>query len=492
MIRNAHDPSRSGAELGRGNYGKTRSSQGDEDKQVNLAQYTDMAVAPYAALSPGKLTTAQHEAMHKLLESDAFASAPRLRAVLAYLLQKVEDGESEQITEQSIGQAVFGKPPGYNASEDNIVRVTIRHLRTRLEQYYRTEGKDDAFSLVIPKGKYIPSLMPREPEILLPPPSPERIHYDASAAGSPSSALGLGQSEVVTPSIIPLARPGRRNVWLLGGAAILLAFCAGFAVRSAVTPALKSTSGLLGLLCPPSSNLSIVVVDSNLQAYRQIFEKQVSLNDYIHREYAKTPTDSLDVRLANAQRFSTGTNETNVSSAIIAAAFRNALTDRRIAIKHPHDVSIREFQEQEDVVLLGGPWINPWGQLFEARLNFRLVPLPGEPASSKVHNNIPQPGEAPEYVPHMDGNLNVNYARVAILPNFQKTGRVILIGATSPEALEAAGDYLLSGEAIREILSNFHAHSANALPPVEFLIEVRGLNAVPGSRQIVAERLVHW
>ncbi|WP_353065313.1 hypothetical protein RBB77_05255 [Tunturibacter psychrotolerans] len=56
----------------------------------------------------------------------------------------------------------------------------------------------------------------------------------------------------------------------------------------------------------------------------------------------------------------------------------------------------------------------------------------------------------------MDGNLNFNHVRIAIMPNFERAGRVILIGATSAEALEAAGGYLLLDKAVRELLNKFH------------------------------------
>ena len=82
--------------------------------------------------------------MEHLLSSKTFASSPRLRAVLQYLLRSLEAGTSEAITEQSIGQTVFGRTEGYNAAEDNIVRVTLRHLRTRLEKYYQSEGQNEA------------------------------------------------------------------------------------------------------------------------------------------------------------------------------------------------------------------------------------------------------------------------------------------------------------------------------------------------------------
>lgn len=108
----------------------------------------------------------------------------------------------------------------------------------------------------------------------------------------------------------------------------------------------------------------------------------------------------------------------------------------------------------EDVILLGGPE-STLAQLFEGRLNFRLLPLPVEPSSSQIHNYNPLFGEPTDYVPHMDGNLNVNYVRIVILPNFEKVGRVVLIVATSAEVLEAAGAYLLSDEAVHELLKRF-------------------------------------
>jgi hypothetical protein len=90
----------------------------------------------------------------------------------------------------------------------------------------------------------------------------------------------------------------------------------------------------------------------------------------------------------------------------------------------------------------------------------------------------------------MDGNLNVNYVRVAILPNLDNTGHVILLSATSPESLEAAGEYLLSTDSSRELYAQFHANSVKTLSSIEFLLEAKGLNAAPGSHRILSVRTV--
>jgi hypothetical protein len=423
-------------------------------------------------LSQGKLTPERRDALQKLLESQTFASAPRLREVLYHLVAALESGTDEQVSEQSIGHNVFGKPVGYNASEDNIVRVTIRHLRTRLEEYYQIEGRNDAWVLTIPKGKYIPLLT-----------AADRVAPELPELSQPVAVL---EPEVRFLAQSPAASPLRTVMALC--LALFVGAGGGYLLKKSLTGLPRVSSGVFGQLCRVGDDLSVVVVDSNLQAYRQIFHRQVTLDEYIHRSYAKELLETNDPRVTDARQFAMGANETNVSSAIIAAALREALDGRRIAIKHPHDVSIRDFQDQKSVLLLGGPFINPWGQLFENRLNFRLLPLPSAPATSWIQNIKPQSGEASEYRPHTDGNLNVNYVRIAIVPNFENSGHVILMGATSAEALEESGAYLLSEEAVSELKTLFHAHSVTSLPALEFVMEVRGLNSVPNSHRIVGYR----
>jgi hypothetical protein len=427
-------------------------------------------------VSLGRMMPEQAASMQKLLSSQTFATSPRLREVLSHLVQTLANGTTDQVNEQSVGQEVFGRPAGYNASEDNIVRVTIRHLRTRLEEYYKTEGVNDPWVLNIPKGKYVPLLEPATNKPA-PPSVPVPTAMDAISSGTQAGARTTSHS----------ARPLHLGIAAL---AILLAgVTGGYLLHNSRKPPLPS-GGILGQLCGVGEDMTVVLVDSNLQAYRQIFHQQVSLDDYIHRSYAKEALEGIDPRLTDARQFSLGSNETNVSSGIVAAALRETLPGRHIAIKHPHDVSVREFQDQKSVILLGGPFINPWGQLFEDRFNFRLLPAPNAPASSEIHNLKPQPGEAGDYIPHVEGNLRVNYVRIAILPNFQNSGHVVLMGATSPEALEEAGTYLLSDEAVTEVETLFHSHTVQNLSPLEFVLEVRGLNAVPNSHRIISSRIV--
>lgn len=428
-----------------------------------------------SSVSPGKLLPEQRQAIERLVSSGTFASAPRLRSVLLHLAKALEEGTEESVSEQSIGQAVFGRPAGYNASEDNIVRVTVRHLRNRLEDYYANEGANEAVVLVIPKGKYIPSFVGRPAE-------------KKSSEPEQTTSPQMPMDEAPPPIVDTSFSPWTWKVIAACVAVVLIAFGCGWLARSLRPARDTASTGVLGEIFRKQDNVSIVTVDANLQAYRSIFGKQVTLDSYIHRNYATELLQTNDPRVRNAQRFANGSNETNVSSAIVAAAMKQALTDRRLVIKHPHDVSMRDFQGGGNVILLGGPWSNPWGQIFEDRFNFRLVPQEGDPSTPEIHNLHPIAGEADVYRPHMDGNLNVNYVRIAILPNMDHTGHVILLGATSAESLEASGTYLLSQNSEQEILSRSHAKNMSALESAEFLIEVRGLDAVPDRYRMLSVR----
>jgi hypothetical protein len=90
----------------------------------------------------------------RILQSDTFRASSVLRRLLRYLADKAFSGEADQLKEYTIGIDAFGKPPTYDPRQDAIVRLQIGRLRQKLGEYYRTEGKDDAVLLDLPKGHF--------------------------------------------------------------------------------------------------------------------------------------------------------------------------------------------------------------------------------------------------------------------------------------------------------------------------------------------------
>lgn len=419
--------------------------------------------------------------LERLLSSEAMARAPRLRTLLRFLIDALVDGRASAINEQTIGQAVFDRPAGYNPGDDNIVRVSMRHLRERMEEFYRNEGRDEQYVLDIPKGKYVPILKSRQPDnaplvALIEDPtvaSPAEVHTVVPA----QAALFSRKLALVLPWAL---------VFLLAVTVAVLAF------RDHNQPAAKPTqpqSSILSLLTRNGKQTTVVVTDSNLQAYRMIFRKTVSLDAYIARSYEPSSIASNDPVVTGAWNYVGLSAQTSLTSGIIATEIGVAAAPELIHIKHPHDLSMRDFQH-DNFILLGGPWINPWGQLFEERLNFQVLPLKDDPSRSQIHSLNPLPNEKVDYAPHLRSNLTVNYVRVALLRNLSNDGYVILLGATSEEALEAGGKFLVNPQQLEELLKAFNVSDPEKLPSFEVVIEVEGLRSVPENSRIVAERVV--
>ena len=92
-----------------------------------------------------------------------------MRDFLSYVSNRTLEDPAADIHEQEIGCAVFDRPPGYDTSADNIVRVNASQVRKKLEVYFATEGADEPLVIAMPKGQYSPVFRERA---VAPPPSP--------------------------------------------------------------------------------------------------------------------------------------------------------------------------------------------------------------------------------------------------------------------------------------------------------------------------------
>ena len=64
--------------------------------------------------------------------------------------------------EYLVGVEVFNKMETFDPRIDSIVRVEARRLRSKLERYYQTEGREDQIVIQFRKGSYVPIIMTRE------------------------------------------------------------------------------------------------------------------------------------------------------------------------------------------------------------------------------------------------------------------------------------------------------------------------------------------
>ncbi len=92
--------------------------------------------------------------LDKVLASKAFAGAERPGRFLRFVVEQALAGNP--LKETLLGVEVFGRNPSYDPRLDGVVRVEAVKLRSRLKEYYETEGANDPVRIDLPKGGYLP------------------------------------------------------------------------------------------------------------------------------------------------------------------------------------------------------------------------------------------------------------------------------------------------------------------------------------------------
>ena len=86
-----------------------------------------------------------------------FANSERMSRFLRHIVERTCAGQADQLKEFAIGTDVFDRDERYDPRLDSVVRVEASRLRSKLAEYYASEGVDDAVLITVPKGGYIPA-----------------------------------------------------------------------------------------------------------------------------------------------------------------------------------------------------------------------------------------------------------------------------------------------------------------------------------------------
>src|SRR5215831_15426907 len=95
--------------------------------------------------------------LEKVLQSRILHGSESLRAFLRYVVENAVDHREIFLKEYTIATEVFGRDGSYDSRNDSVVRVQAGRLRTKLHEYYATEGVNDKVVIDLPKGHYTPS-----------------------------------------------------------------------------------------------------------------------------------------------------------------------------------------------------------------------------------------------------------------------------------------------------------------------------------------------
>ncbi len=106
---------------------------------------------------------AVRQELTRILASPIFAQSDRLARFLRFTVEHAISGNDQGLKEYVIGTEVYDRKPPYHPSHDSIVRTEARRLRTKLKEYYESEGKDNPVFIYFRPGSYVPVFRSKAP-----------------------------------------------------------------------------------------------------------------------------------------------------------------------------------------------------------------------------------------------------------------------------------------------------------------------------------------
>lgn len=416
----------------------------------------------------------------RVAASDIFSKSEFLPKFLLHICELHLQDRDDEIREQNIGVRVFARPASYNPGDDNIVRNYAVQLRKRLHLYFEREGEREEFRIEIPRGGYVPVFHARSP-------NPE--------TQDPAIPVPVAKGSVPVPSIpelsLPAPTPHRDWRMFFAGLAIGILLLGisldrwhSRPVQSARQPVAHP---LWSAIFPRDRDTLIVPADSGVGILQNLTEQPADLTSYSNGEYMSDVKvrglDAGSVDDLRTQRY-TSMVDLNITSRL--SHLPEVVPDHLI-VRYARDLRMDDLKNS-NAILLGAIHTDPWIDLLQRTMNFQFV-CGRRVDDCYIVNSHPVRAESTVYRSDLRSPYRETYSIVALLPNLDRTGWILLIEGLNMAGTEAAADMLLDDATMRPLIRK--AFTAEGSPRAfELLIRTGSLGAEALPAKIVAQRLV--
>jgi hypothetical protein len=361
--------------------------------------------------------------VQRILGSPAFRGSRRCCRFLSYSVEHVLTGSLDDLRERTVGIEVFDRAPDYDTADDAVVRVTATEVRKRLAQYYQESGKGANPVISLPPGSYAISIRWET--------------VDSPVRAAPIVQQPASRSRLWVALAIGL---------VVGGIAGALASGRGAAVPSSgsAPPQKSGPSPLWSKLFRSGQKTNIVIADASRFEIQELLGRDLTLRDYTQANYPANLLKGVSPDMQRVIRFMSTRQTTSVASAAVGSRLLELGRSYHASpvLRHPRHLNVREFKS-DNFIILGSRLSIPWVELFEPALQFDMRI---DPQSRRfyLNNRAPKAGEPERYY----GRSSVDsetYVDVALLPNLDGTGIVLILDAIDMLGVETAADAVING-----------------------------------------------
>jgi hypothetical protein len=419
--------------------------------------------------------------LEKVLQSRILHGSESLRAFLRYVVENAVDHREVFLKEYTIATEVFGRDRSYDSRNDSVVRVQAGRLRTKLHEYYATEGVNDKVVIDLPKGHYTP-LFSYNP------------HGNGADAGGGVAGAALAA--------------GRYGVnWLRLAVAALLLLCVGLGILAvnyrseAVRQSDLSKRGAAepgaGVAAAPlwndllHSNEPVLVAFSNTRFQGTAETGMKLIKPLTTPERGPEAASAAGAAGAAAEDGQVVTEHYTGVGEVMGVY---ALGDLFCRVGHSFRLKRSLLLNWEDlktqnIVILGSPAENilirdlPQAQDFV----FGLIKEDGGGTAFGLSNTRPQAAEQKTYLAKQEGpsrsQISEDYALISLLRGLESDRRLLILAGITTFGTQAAAEYVTRPEYIKDLIDHLNTArpgEAPKLPPYyQILVKVKVNGGVP-------------
>jgi hypothetical protein len=422
--------------------------------------------------------------LEKILHSRTFHGSEILKAFLKFIVHKTVSDEDGNLKEYIIATEVFGRNTSYDPKIDSVVRVQARRLRSKLQDYYETEGRDDEILIDLPKGQYsvVFSRIERKEEI-------QNGHKE---------------------EIIEAPVWDRTKKTLLASTVLLLVICLSviyFTTRpeKQLRPAMASGEGqdktyLKAVWGSLLSSRPILITFSNA-FFSGTAEEGMKLVE---------PLDSPS-RLPLAFNGSSFTNVKSLSTEVVQSHYTgtgevmgvhflsNLLSQLGASYKVKRSLMLNwDDLKSENVVVLGSPAENYVSRDLPQKQTFVFRVMKTDRGDRYgILNLDPKPGEQKSYFASEEGpsttQVTEDYSLISLLRGLDENHRLFILAGIKTFGTQAAAEYVTKPEYIRELVSHLNQSTGDTpmLPRYyQLLVKVKVNSGTPVQLSYVTHRVL--
>jgi hypothetical protein len=345
-----------------------------------------------------------------------------------------------------------------------MVRVQAGRLRTKLTEYYSSEGADDPIQVEIPKGTYALTF------------------HSPHAPASKSAPVIIGKQPIAAESG---AQPPRRWLAVLLPAAIVLTAIISVIADREIT---KSFAGGSSAAVAPEAPVAFRVFWKGFLTGPQ--EPWVIFSNAAF--VGRPDTGMRYYNLARDGKTPTLDHYTGVGEVLAVHALDKVFVSlhQDLRVKRGSLFSLDDAKNN-DLIFIGSPSENltlleiPGTQEFV----FKQVTSGQRTGNVEIINVHPQSDEPKLFLATpSDQPLTEDYSVIALVKGLNPSHSELILAGTTTIGTQAAVEYVCQQNSLQELLLRMSVSNSGELKPFEAVIRVKVTRGVPVSSELVALR----